>query len=134
MAPLVRSALARTKAAYRPSTKNAYYTHLRTYLSFTMFMSLPYQPSVQSLLAFLEFLYANSLSHRVILNDISSIKLAARRFHWPLSPFSHHLIHSYLRSISINSASLPTPRGIFDLTSLAAISRACSILQDAIPV
>ena len=120
-----------TKTAYRPSTKNAHNTHLRIYFSFTIFMSLPHQPSVQSLLAFMEFLYANSFSHRVILNYISSIKQAARRFNWSLSPFSHHLIHSYLRSIAINSTSLPTPRSIFDLTILAANSRACSILEDS---
>ena len=95
-------------------------------------MNLPHQPSVQSLLAFMEFLYANAISHRVISNYISSIKLAAKRFDWHLAPFSHHLIHSYLRSIAINSTSLPTPRGIFYLTTLAAISRACNILEDPI--
>ena len=35
-----------------------------------------------------------------------------------------------LRSISINSTVVPTPRSIFDLSSLAAISRACNILDD----
>ena len=94
-------------------------------------MSLPHQPSVQSLLAFMELLYANSFSHRVILNYISSIKQAARRFNWSLSHLSHPLIHLYLRTIAINSTSLPTPRGIFDLTTLAAISRDCSILEDS---
>ena len=78
----------------------------------------------------MEFLYANSLSYQVIHNYISSIKLAAKRFHWPIFPFSHHLVTSYLRSISINSTLPPTPRGIFYLSTLAAISRACGILDD----
>ena len=94
-------------------------------------MNLPHQPSVQSLLAFMEFLYANAISHKVISNYISSIKLAAKHFDWNLAPFSHHLIHAYLKSLAINT-SLPTPRGIFDLTTLAAISRACNILEDPI--
>ena len=127
---LVRSALDRTKNAFRPSTMNAHRTHLRTYLSFTTFMSLSPIPSVHSLLAFMEYLYANSLSHKVIHNYISSIKSAAKRFHWPIPPFSHHLVTSFLRSISINSTLPPTPRGVFDLSALAAISRACSILDD----
>ena len=63
---LVRSALDRTKTAFRPSTLSAHNTHLRTYLSFTIFMSLPHSPSVHSILALMEFLYANSLSYKVI--------------------------------------------------------------------
>ena len=128
----MKTALHRTKTAYRPSTKSAHTTHLRTYLLFTIFMSLPHQPSVHSLLAFMEFLYVNSISHKVILNYVSSIKQAPRRFDWDLTPFSHRLIQSYLRSIAINPTSLPTPRGIFDLHTLASISWACTILDDPI--
>ena len=126
----MKSALNRTQDAYRPSTKNAHKTHLRTYLSFTIFMSLPPTPSVHSLLAFLEFLHVNSLSHKVILNYLSSLKHSATRFHWPLSPFTNHLVRDYLRSISINSQFAPTSRGVFDLSTMAAISRACEILDD----
>ena len=93
-------------------------------------MSLPVHPSVHTLLSFLEFLYANSISHKVLLNYISSLKMARKRFGWDLAPFSHHLVGDYLRSVSINSSFSPTPRGIFDLSILSAISRACDILQD----
>ena len=123
MAPLIRSALNRIKTAYRPSTRAAHNTHLRTYLAFTIFMSLPHHPSPHTLLAFMEFLHANSLSHKVILIYLSSIKKAASRYHWSLSPFSHQSVLTYLRSISINSSFAPTPRGIFDLTTLALIFR-----------
>ena len=95
-------------------------------------MSLPHQPSIHSLLAFVEFLYANSISHKVILNYASSIKQVARHFDWDLTPFSHHLIQSYLRIIAINFTSLPTPRGIFDLHTLASISQAYTVLDDPI--
>ena len=93
-------------------------------------MLLLVQLSVHSLLAFMEFLHLNSISYKVLLNYISSLKTAGRRYGWDLTPFSHHLVGSYLRSISINSTFAPTPRGIFDLTTLSAISRACDILQD----
>ena len=93
-------------------------------------MSLPPTPSVHSLLAFLEFLHVNSLSYKVILNYLSSLKHSATRFHWPLLPFTNHLVHDYLRSISINSQFAPTSRGVFDLSTMAAISRACEILDD----
>ena len=95
-------------------------------------MSLPHPPSTHSLLAFMEFLHVNSLSHKVILSYISSIKHAFMRFHWSLYPFSHQSVLSYLRSISINSQFSPTPRGIFDLSTMSAISRACNILEDPI--
>ena len=93
-------------------------------------MSLPVDPSVQSLLAFLEYLYSNNLSHRVILNYLSSLKIFAKQYHWDQSIFDHHLLHSYLRSISINSSFHPTPRGIFDIRTLALISSTCHILDD----
>ena len=130
--PTFRSALYRITTAYRPSTKSAHNTHLRTYLLFTIFMSLPHPPSVHTLLAFMEFLHVNSLSYKVILTYLSSIKQASRGFHWSLSPFSHHLVLSYLRSISINLQFAPTPRGIFDLSTMSAISQACNILDDPI--
>ena len=93
-------------------------------------MSLPPPPSVHSLLAFMEFLHINSISYKVILNYMSSLKTAGRKFGWNLASFDHHLVSSYIRSISINSNFSPTPRGIFDLNTLPAISKACEILHD----
>ena len=93
-------------------------------------MSLPVEPSIHSLLAFMEFLHINSISYKVLLNYISSLKTAGKRFGWNLAPFAHQLITSYLRSISINSKFAPTPRGVFDLSTLSAISKTCDILQD----
>ena len=63
---LVGSALNRAKEANRPSTRNAHNTHLRTYLSFIMFMSLPAEPSVHTLLAFLGYLHLNGISYKVL--------------------------------------------------------------------
>ena len=93
-------------------------------------MSLPAPPSVHSLLAFMEFLHINSISYKVILNYMSSLKIAGKKFGWNLAPFDHHLVSSYIRSISIKSNFSHTPRDIFDLNTPAAISKACEILHD----
>ena len=83
-------------------------------------MSLPIEISVHSLLAFLEYLHSKPLSHKVILNYLSSIKSVGRKYKWNLHPFSHHLILSYIRSISINSIN----------RTLALMSTTCNILDD----
>ena len=93
-------------------------------------MSLPVDLSVHSLLAFLEYLYSNHISYKVILNYISSLKSAAKQYRWDLAVFTHHLIQAYVRSISINSSFNPTPRRIFDIKTLALISSTCDILDD----
>ena len=95
-----------------------------------MFMELPVELNVHSILAFLEYLFTNSVSYKVMLNYISSIKKAATKYHWNPEVLSHRLVSEYLRSISINTRFAPTSRGIFDLTTLALISQACDILTD----
>ena len=53
------------------------------------------------------------------------------KYHWHPEVLSHRLVTEYLRSISINTRFAPTPRGIFDLSTLALISQAaCDILVD----
>ena len=127
---LLRAALSRTRTAYRPATRNAHLTHIKTYLAFVIFMELPVELNVHSVLAFLEYLFINSVSYKVMLNYISSIKKATTKYHWNPEILSHRLISEYLRSISINTRFAPTPRGIFDLTTLTLISQACDILMD----
>ena len=119
----------RTRTAYRPSTLSAHLVHIRTYLAFVTFMGLPVELSLHSLLAFLEYLHINSISHKVILNYIS-LKKAVIKYKWHPEVLSHRLIGDFLRSISINSRFTPTSRGTFDLSTLALISRSCDILVD----
>ena len=116
--------------AYRLATRNAHITHIKTYLAFIIFMELPVELNVHSILAFLVYLLTNSVSYKVMLNYISSIKKAATKYHWNPEVLSHRLVSEYLRSISINTRFAPTSRGIFDLTTLALISQACDILTD----
>ena len=127
---LAVAAWSRINAAYRPATRAAHNTHLRTYLSFVVFMDLPLQFTVHSVLAFLEYLYVNKISHRVMLNYLASLRSLAKHYGWDQTALSHHLVVSYLKSIARNIHFNPPSRGIFSLHTLSAISKACALLSD----
>ena len=127
---LARAAWNRIKMAYRPATRSAHTTHLKTYLSFVIFMDLPLQFTVHPTLSFLEYLYVNNISHKVMLNYLSSLRSLAKRYDWDPAPLSHQLVTSYLKSISRNLGFNPTAKGIFTLHTLSAISKACDLLSD----
>ena len=107
-------ALHRIKTAYRPSPRAAHRVHF-TYLSFPVFMNLSLQFTVRSILTFLEYLFTNHISCRLILNYISSLKSVTRTYHWDITPLSNPLVLSYLRVVRINSTFAPTPRGVFHI-------------------
>ena len=127
---LAQAAWNRISMAYRPATRSAHTTHLKTYLSFVIVMDLPLQFTVHSTLSFLEYLHINNISHRVMLNYVSSLKALAKRYDWDQKPLSHQLVTSYLKSVARNSGFNPTARGIFSLPILSAISKACDLLSD----
>ena len=91
-------------------------------------MDLPVSISVHNILSFLEYLYQNGLSSKVIKNYLSSISSVSKFFNLDTSSLADISISHHLRSISINSSFRPTPRGIFD--TLYQISKACDTLSD----
>ena len=99
---LARSPWRRVNTAYRPSTRSAHRTHLRTYLSFAVFMDLHLHFTIHSVLTFLEFLYVNNISHWVILNYIASLR-SLQIIMIGTTVLSHQLVLSYLTSISRNT-------------------------------
>ena len=130
--PLLQTALGRLEQAYRPSTTASRLLHFRTFLAFLVFMNLPVAMSVHNILTFLEYLYMNSFSPKVIRNYLSSITTMARQLNFDTKNFYHHMIQRYLRSISINSRFAPTPRGLFDIKTMYFISISCDTLSDPI--
>ena len=86
--------------------------------------------NVHNILTFMEFLYQNSLSPKVLSTYISSIHSRAQWYGWDNSPTSHLAVRRYIRSISINSRFSPTSRGIFDIHTLYNLSISCDILAD----
>ena len=99
---------------------------------FVTYMGIQPRFTIQTVLSFLEFLYSNAVSPRVIANYVSSLKTAAKKYKWDSEPLHHQLVSAYLRSISINSTFTPTPRGTFGLETLTGISKACDRLQDPV--
>ena len=97
-----------------------------------MFMELPVNINLHNVLTFLEYLFQNNISPKVIRNYLSSVRLMALKYNIPQTGLVHYAISNYLRSISINSYFRPTPRGIFDLTTLYHISISCDILDDPV--
>ena len=95
-------------------------------------MDLPVSLSVHNILSFLEYLYQNGLSPKVIKNYLSSISSVSKNFNLDISSLSHISVAHYLRSISINSSFRLKPRGIFNITTLYHISRACDTLSDPV--
>ena len=130
--PLLDSAWQKVQQAYRPSTTASHHRHFRTFLAFIMFMELPLTVNLHNVLTFLEYLFQNHISPKVIRNYLSSVRLMASRYRIPQTGSYHYAISNYVRSISINSDFRPTPRGIFDLSTLYHISMSCDILDDPI--
>ena len=93
-------------------------------------MDLPREINLHNILTFLEYLYQNSISPKVIQNYLSSIRTMSIEYGMNPAPPSHFSVSKYIRSISTNSTFRPTPRGIFDLHTLYKISISCDIHQD----
>ena len=127
---LLESAWTRVSTAFRPSTCRAHQLHFRTFLAFLVFMNLPVEFSLHNILVFLEYLYQNHLSPQVIKNYVSSLASMARTYNISAPCLSHISVSHFLRSITINSAFRPTPRGVFDIRTLYHISKACDGLAD----
>ena len=120
----------RVTSSYRPATVSAHNRHFRTFIAFMIFMQLPIAINVHNVLIFLEYLYKNGLSPKVIKNYLSSISSVTSFYHLDHTPLSDPSISRFIRSITINSPFSPTPRGIFTIEMIYQISVACSILSD----
>ena len=125
---LLTSAWQRVLGAYRPGTIQAQRTHFKTFLSVLVFYDLPIEISAKNLLIFLEFLARNSISPKVVHNYFSSISSLSKFFNLDTKELSHPAVIRFLRGLSINSPFRPTPRGIFDIRTMYAISKAGGLL------
>ena len=110
----------------------AHHLHFRTFLGYLIFMDLPLECSVHNILIFLEYLFQNSISTKVISTYLSSIHSKAKLYGWDVSSIAHPTLQRYIRSISINSRFAPTPRGIFDVHTLYNISLSCDTMSEPI--
>ena len=129
---LLNSAWQKMDQAYRPSTSSAHRTHFRTFISFIYFMDLPMSVTLHNMLVFLEYLHQNSLSPKVIKNYLSSIATMSKAYSIDYTATHHPAVLRYIRGLSLTFPFRPTPRGIFDIPTLYAISKQCETLSDPI--
>ena len=127
---MAEAAIHRIRIAYRPSTRASHRVHFSTYLAFVLFMDLPLEFTIHSIITFLEYLFINQISYKVMLNYMSSLRFMAKNYHWDIAPLESPLVGAYLRSIKINFTYSPTVRGVFDINMMHSISAACDILSD----
>ena len=109
---LVASAWDKVITAYRPATVVLQKTHFKTYLFVLFFYHLPQNFWCSNLLGFLEILYQNKLSPKVIRNCVSSISSLCSLYQIPCD-CQYPAIGRFLRSISMTSQFRPTTRRSF---------------------
>ena len=122
--------MGRTETTFRPSTSAAHMHHFRTFVAFLMFLNLPIVCSIHNLLIFGEYLHNNNILYKVTKHYFSSLATCASYYKLDTKSFSHPLLSRFIRSISINSQSSPSPKGIFDIRTIYLISLSCDILPD----
>ena len=129
MCALLQLASARIPSAYRPKTLRTHQSHFKLFLQFLQFIQVDILEATHlSILAFIEFLCFNNISHASIQAYLSSIRSQFKLLSLPLSPFSHHSVILALRSIALH---VPVPKkvkGILDLQSLLSIVSSCTLL------
>ena len=101
-------------------------------MAFLIFTGSPITIQLHNILSFMEYLHQNSISPKVVRNYISSIASQAKFYSIQHQDINHPAVARYLRSISIHLRFQPTPRGIFDVKTLYAISLSCDYLSDPI--
>ena len=114
--------------AYRPKSRLAYKTCFRTFLAFMAFVGRPItQVSDQDILMFVQMLAFNNLAYPSILNYISALKFKFQWYSLPTSSLHSFKLSLLLRSLKINVRRLPRVKGIFDISTLKSICRACDM-------
>ena len=88
--------------------------------------------SPTALLVFIEFLAANALTYRVIMNYVSALKFMFGRYGWSMQVFDSPLVTRMLKTINYTVHTVPSPKGLFSLHQVCEISRLCEIYESSL--
>ena len=133
MSALLQLASSRIPSAYRPKTLWTHQSHFKLFLQFLQFTQVDIlEVSHLSILAFIELLCFNNLSHASIQAYLSSLRAQFKLLSLPLSPFFHHSVTLALRGIALHVPLLRKVKGIFDLQSLLSIISSCASLPSGL--
>ena len=120
--PYTRDAFERAMNPYRPKTMKAYRRQFHTFVCFAIKNGARPVLSVPSLISFLEFLVACSLSPRAISNYASAIKSYAALYQLPVEWMSNQVVSNYLRAIHIQVVHVKKQKSTLSLQDLLNVS------------
>ena len=81
--------LTRVAKGLRPHTRAQYIRQFRVFIAYALSWGLTILDNITTILLFIEFLAANAISHRVIMNYISALKFMFSRYSWDLTVLKH---------------------------------------------
>ena len=113
--PLLNEAMQRGHQGLRPHTLYQCNKQFRLFLAFAISQKIHNLDCVSTIMVFLEFLAANALSFRVVMNYVSVLKYMFARYAWSMEVFEKLIIKRMLRGINYSVRSQPTPKGLFTL-------------------
>ena len=129
---LSQKAAARTQAAFRPKTKQAYSRMFRIFLAFCICMGVAMNSiDVKVVLSFLECFVINKCSTAMISNYVSAIKACFVLHDLPYHLLDHPKVKLFQKSMRINRPLALVSHNIIDLSRVETISIACGTLHCA---
>ena len=124
---LCHEAFTRIESAYRPKTVSAHKTHFTTFLQFCELISQQLEEiSPCTIIAFIEFLAKNGLTHASVCNYLSSLKTVFKLYQLPVHILDHEWVRLTLRSIALN---VPVPlkiKGLFSIQHMYQLISLCN--------
>ena len=119
-------AKARLNSAYALSTNKAYESKFRIFVAFCCFASVNISEiSTHIILAFLEFLNFNKVSHSGMANYLSAVKTRLSNFGFNTGCFHDSRIKVYTKAIMRNAPFKPSIQTIIDVNMLHKLTKHC---------
>ena len=129
---LLHDAIQRNQKGLRPQTLYQYNKQFKLFLAFVISHQIRKCDCVSAIMVFLEFLAANAMTFRVVMNYVSALKYMFVRYGWSVDVFENPMIKRMLRGINYTVHTQPTPKGLFTLRQVCEISRECEIFESSL--
>ena len=130
--PLLCEAIARGQLGLRPHTLYQYKKQFNLFLAFVISHDICTLDCVSTIIVFLEFLTANALSFRVVMNYVSALKYMFAKYAWSIEVFEQPIVKRMLKGINYTVRSQPSPKGLFTLMQIREISRLCDVFESSL--
>ena len=115
--------------AFAPGTRRNHSSHLRLFLSFTIYYALPSLPTtVHVLLLFIEFLSRSYKAPKAVVNVVASLRFHHERLGLDALPFDHIKVRLALRSLRFTLRTPPNPTPGFPARLLRPLYNAAASL------